>query len=257
MILPMLLYIDVGTQRVHLETENLRRFEDCWLCLLPARQPVATSKGYIYCKTCLLAHLEKQRTDFLEKKTTWERTQQEREQTAVAEADQNAVLRAAAIEAANTVQTSPQQQLSPYRHKVRTLEDAKKSAYWIRENLPSPGRKKKTEKPPPSLMLKCPASGGRIRLKDLVYLKPQTSAEGDRWICELTHSLIGSQPAFADRSTGQIISETAVKEGLLKGGGKDGSDIAIDNLLALQIGDTGFAAHNEVETTIRYPAFGS
>ncbi|KAG8832410.1 hypothetical protein FRC17_001391 [Serendipita sp. 399] len=69
-----------GTQRVLLGSNSHRAYNACSLCLSKAINPVACSKGHLYCKECVVKDLLAQREALARKKIEIEALQKEEEQ---------------------------------------------------------------------------------------------------------------------------------------------------------------------------------
>eukprot|EP01068_Selenidium_serpulae_P013532 Selendium_serpulae@DN5973_c0_g1_i12.p1 len=74
---------DVGTLKQRLSGDSLRKFEQCWLCLRTARNPVATPKGYIYCKECIILNFARQKDEATRGLAAWMNSEAEKEKMGV------------------------------------------------------------------------------------------------------------------------------------------------------------------------------
>ncbi|GJE93158.1 hypothetical protein PsYK624_093170 [Phanerochaete sordida] len=72
--------LDYGTKRQRLGNESMRRFDACALCLQKARDPVACTKGHMFCKECVYTDLVTQLNDIKRQKVKLEALKKEAEE---------------------------------------------------------------------------------------------------------------------------------------------------------------------------------
>ncbi|CDJ41247.1 hypothetical protein, conserved [Eimeria tenella] len=263
--------LGVGTLKGRLDTRACRRFESCWLCLSPARNPLATPQGLIFCKECLFLNFESQKKKIQKETKAWEALQAQKEQEAAAAAEANATAAQRAFleaEASLTLETSAapaQTKNSPQSAEefrqtleqptINSKEEARAKNFWVPENTPDEPEAKLKE---PQKGFCCPITGAPLRIKQLITVKPVLASKEDtentRWLCALSGREISHQKAAVVKSTGQVILleylEKLVfgKKGALTSGVIDRKDT-----VALIPGGTGFSAHNNVEVAVARP----
>jgi len=129
-------------------------------------------------------------------------------------------------------------------------------AFWAKNNTPTaaPAELKKVD-----TTAKCPMSGKKLRAKDLLPLKLEITdqkmhdAGGGRGVfcCAVSKHPITHQQAVVLKPTGVVVLESILEDCVYKDMLCPISGTKLkkgkDDVLKLQMGGTGFAAHNEVE----------
>ncbi|KAF8822884.1 Zn-finger, RING domain containing protein [Cardiosporidium cionae] len=258
---------DVGTLKERLGTDSMRRFEQCWLCLRSAKQPVATRKGFIFCKECLMLNLADQKAESELDLKIWEqhkaKLQKEVEEQKMQDEQMEIQKFVKAEISIPSYATSEHRSLKKRsssnlnsfaagqpkksRFAETNKEEARASSFWVVENAPS--APPATVKEPKKNLL-CPISKTRLRIRDLIYLKPELltdDTEATSWICPITKKVIALQKAVAIIPTGQVILKECVKKYVL---GKNFCDqeITEKDLIPLIPGGSAFSYHNQVES---------
>eukprot|EP01071_Lankesteria_metandrocarpae_P013737 Lankesteria_metandrocarpae@DN7551_c0_g1_i1.p1 len=283
---------DAGTLKARLGSDDMWRFEDCWLCLKPANDPVCTPKGYIYCRQCIIlnfgeqkkeqgrakriydefqcmqrAQAEQLRTErnvestraFVERETACSTDTDERT-TNGSKLNESAKRRRTTNSATTTIsglQDAPEMVVAPEKVKA----ERRKNNFWIPENTPTA---KAIEPLPPKKHLQCPISGVDLRLKDLITLKPDViqeaanavaanSGKSTRWICPYARKVINHQEAAVVLPTSQVVLMECAKKFIL-GEHKSGKEVfKPSDIVLLQSGGTGYSTHSKVESQVYRP----
>lgn len=263
--------LGVGTLKGRLDTRACRRFESCWLCLSPARNPLATPQGLLFCKECLFLNFESQKKRMQREEKEWQALQAQKEQDAAAAeeaaatAAQRAFLEAEAsltpatsttvAPNTSTAQTAEEFRRTLEQTAITSKEEARAKNFWVPENTPDePEAKPKA----PQKGLCCPITGSPLRIKQLVAVKPNVASEKDtentRWLCALSGREISHQKAAVVKGTGQVILlEYLEKLVFGKKGALTSGIIEKKDTVALVPGGTGFSAHNKVEVAVARP----
>eukprot|EP01068_Selenidium_serpulae_P013539 Selendium_serpulae@DN5973_c0_g1_i7.p1 len=277
---------DVGTLKQRLSGDSLRKFEQCWLCLRTARNPVATPKGYIYCKECIILNFARQKDEATRGLAAWMNSEAEKEKDAreaeVAEQQEKLEKFAQHTNIKNIINSGAK--ADPKRaaaaaggandKKRKFLEMDKEEArslnFWIPENTPSVEENKHVKRPTTKLV--CPMTQSALKVKELVDLKPElldalpktnktdktregvdkkaeAAADSAKWVCSLCQKQITHQACVAVKFSGHLFCKTGCFDEQVAGGGGfyGGSrDVGEGDTVALISGGTGFAAHNNV-----------
>jgi len=254
---------DAGTQRERLGVDSMRSFEHCWLCLRPAVKPVCTPLGFVYCKDCIVLNLAKQKKDTKEcqllysqqllkkeremKEKEMEKTAREIEQFLDAEGRIKSTRRNHTEEENKQIMT---ENAASNKSKFIELDKAASVAkdFWIPQTTPSASQ---PVMPEPKSYCVCPITNTRLRLKELIELKPETvtsDTENTKWLCAVSKKPITHQKAGVIKPTGQVILMDCIDKYVL---GKQGfcsdRNITKRDIIPLIPGGTGFARHNKVQ----------
>lgn len=268
----------VGTRKEVMGTDCFLPFGYCSLTLKPPKDPVVTPDGYIYEREAILESLLQQKLDIESQQKKFE--EQERRKTRL----QQAAEQEAELKALEEFTKADQGLLSEdYRHK-RALEkatepvpgsddrpekklrqgelmvidksDLRKKSFWTKEFTPTaaPAEVKKVTDP----WAKCPMTGKRLKVKDLLPVKLEILDQklmdqgGGRGVycCAVSKHPITHHQAVLIKPSGVVVLESVVKDCVLKdlrcpvtGKKLQGEQ----DILKLQAGGTGFSAHNDVE----------
>ncbi|XP_026190167.1 nitric oxide synthase-interacting protein [Cyclospora cayetanensis] len=226
--------LGVGTLKERLDTRACRRFECCWLCLSPARMPLATPQE-------AAAAAEAKATEA---------------QRAFLETEASLSLDTSAAAAPNmTPQNAEEFRETLIEPLITSKEEARAKNFWVPENTPDEPEAKIQE---PQKGLCCPITGASLRIKQLVKVKPNLSSRDDtettRWLCALSGREISHQKAAVVKSTGQVILlEYLEKLVFGKKGALTSGIIEKKDTVTLVSGGTGFSAHNKVEVSVARP----
>ena len=119
----------------------------------------------------------------------------------------------------------------------------REKSFWTKEATPTeaPAELKQVDK-----SSRCPVSGKKLRVKDLVSIKG-----GGRGVfcCAVTKSSINHQQAALLKPYGQVVLESVLKDCVYKDGRCPVSGVAVgpQDVIKLKQVVSGFAAHNDVQ----------
>eukprot|EP00918_Siedleckia_nematoides_P012003 GHVU01026363.1.p1 GENE.GHVU01026363.1~~GHVU01026363.1.p1 ORF type:complete len:281 (-),score=54.84 GHVU01026363.1:639-1481(-) len=253
------LMTDVGTQRQRLGSDNMRKFDHCWLCLRSAVKPVCTVDGFIYCRDCIVLNLVEQKTKMTEMKVLWDAEENKKQRE---EAEKTATSKT--VEVAKFLES--EERVAPREHvKVKTTiqkksqsatttelpgkEERRKKNFWIVENEPHSVSRRVL---PPPKQLVCPMTKKPLKIKELIDVVPETTnddTEFATWVCEVSKKPLNHKKAVLIKPTGQLVLEELVPDYVLCEGGVAGSGIKAEDLVPVLPGGSGFCSHNKVEAT--------
>jgi len=270
--------VDAGyatTRKDVLGTECFLPFGFCCLSLKAPKHPVVTPDGYIYDREFILEALLQQKLEKAAEKEKFEKQEKRKAQKGLSE-QQEAELReieafrrtdqgllsedvrhsrAVAKVEGDPEEGRPEKRLK--RGELLTINKAefRKNAFWAAGNTPTaaPAELKKVD-----TTTKCPMSGKKLRAKDLLTVKFEIADQklmdqgGGRGVfcCAVSKHAITHQQAVLLKPSGIVVLESVLKDCVLKDmvcpvtGEKLKSK---GDILKLQQGGTGFAAHNEVQ----------
>jgi len=276
-----------GTMSERLGKESVKDWDDCALSLAPAIDPVVTPEGVLYSRELILENLLAQKKERAKEHAAW-RAQEEEDARRSAEAsaaarehqletfhrvnhggaaaDEAAAAAAAAATAAAAAAAG--EAVSPTAggnsgaasvaatHFDRDRMDSMK-AFWLPSKTPE--AEKRVEKPSGDCL--CPATGKKLRLKDLVSVKftfaPKDAGKGARYMCPLSKEVFGNtSKVVVLKATGDAISEECYKRFVAKDGVYNGVKIKPKEVIRLQRGGTGFAGSGSQVEAKRYAPVG-
>eukprot|EP01057_Protomagalhaensia_wolfi_P005831 Protomagalhaensia_wolfi_Nauph_80__5830@NODE_734_length_2052_cov_85_306011_g549_i0_p1_GENE_NODE_734_length_2052_cov_85_306011_g549_i0NODE_734_length_2052_cov_85_306011_g549_i0_p1_ORF_typecomplete_len301_score52_03zfNOSIP/PF15906_5/8_2e30zfNOSIP/PF15906_5/1_4e04zfC3HC4_4/PF15227_6/2_4e05zfC3HC4_4/PF15227_6/7_9e03Rtf2/PF04641_12/78Rtf2/PF04641_12/8_2e02Rtf2/PF04641_12/2_7e05zfRING_UBOX/PF13445_6/7_8e05zfRING_UBOX/PF13445_6/1_8e04Ubox/PF04564_15/0_0084Ubox/PF04564_15/59zfC3HC4/PF00097_25/0_00034zfC3 len=275
-----------GSIHERLGTESLRHFEQCWICLKPAVDPVATPTGYLYCRDCIIFN-------FGEQRQLWEDNIKAQKNAAVVEgspdeANINAFLTGQSLldkqgtlsikgrdyedqvglfehsdEERETKDMSERIKKQQERKRKREVEaggsmNPRSVSFWAphethtgRANLEFLGAKKQKRKAGnEKLVLQCPVSKTPLRLKDLIPVRPKVDQTDDgktKWICSTSLKELAMQEVVLLKETGELMLKSVWKEL-----GSDSKAAVVD----MKSGESIFSSHNKVEINLFRPNIG-
>eukprot|EP00915_Cephaloidophora_sp_WS-2016_P002214 GHVH01002954.1.p1 GENE.GHVH01002954.1~~GHVH01002954.1.p1 ORF type:complete len:300 (+),score=49.67 GHVH01002954.1:333-1232(+) len=263
---------------------STRQFEQCWLCLKEAENPVMTPQGILYCKECIVLNLgeqkkEQQRVEVLEylddvnAMTAITNAQHVKVDDDLAQfkaLEDNAVYkRGGALEASAelALEKRTREPDTIYSNK----EEKRKACFWLGENAPSHVKSdamivaEKNKVKEEKRRLTCPVSGKPIKLKSLVPLSPDVIWDGvgdstktARWLCHVSRKKITCQPAVVVLRTGVVVLQSVCEAVLIghRGTLPGGEVLQWADVRVIHPGGSGYSRHNKVETSIDAPLMG-
>lgn len=270
----------VTTKKDVLGADAFLPFGYCCLSLKAPKDPVATPEGFIYDKEFILQYLmdqKKELTAQLEqfeyqerKKLTKKRMEEHAEATkdtrAFFEAEQRLLSKDSRHDAAVQMQGAEEEEsktdkfgLSAKGEKMRELihidrQDFRKGSFWCAEETKTA---KDAELKKPDTVPKCPMSGKKLRLKELIPLNLEVADEellkqgGGRGMyrCAVSKKSITHQKVVVIKPTGVVLLEAMLKDCVYPTMTCPitSKKITKKDILNLQAGGTAFSAHNEVE----------
>lgn len=241
--------------------DSLGNFDDCSLTLQPALDPVCTPDGIIYGKEAIVENLLEQRKAIKRKLAAWEAQNEEERQQATERSKVEAEAQLVAFDrqnhlgaSASTVQTLH----CAFKEAAEHMHDSKvaKNVVAIHENKermkelksfwhPSQVPQAKVKKEKPSSDTVCPASGKKLRLKDLIDLKFDKVKPGDpgRYIDPITkQTFTNSSKLVVLRPLGVVLLEETYNKCIKPEGKYEGHKIREKDVVHLRSCGTGFAA---------------
>lgn len=266
-----------GTRKDILGTDAFLPFGYCGLSLKPPRNAVATPDGHIFDKEYILENLLSQKMELEKENSKYQ--DQERKKARKDQAEQ----RELDLREIKEFQKADQGLLSEdARHKraldrcpisVRPDDDNpakrlrqgellvvdkgkhREKSFWAKEQTPSaaPTEMKKVDMTP-----KCPLSGKKLRVKDLVAVEFEATDQkmleggGGRGVfcCAVSKHPITHQQAVLLKPSGKVVLESVLKDCVYKDNRCPITGIKIrgpEDVLKLQMGGTGFSSHNNIE----------
>lgn len=265
-----------GTRKDVLGTDCFLPFGYCALSLKASKDPVATPDGYIYDRGCILESLLRQKLEKQAEAKKYEEQEQRKARKARSEqqelelqeleefrrADQGLLAQddrhKRALERSSGSggdDDRPEKKLRQGELLVIDKAKLREKAFWASNNTPSaaPAEMKKVD-----TTTRCPMSGKKLRAKDLIPVKFEVLDQklmdqgGGRGVfcCAVSKHPITHQQAVVLKPSGVVVLESVLADCVykdmrcpitnakLKGKG---------DVLKLQTGGTGFAAHNETQ----------
>jgi len=269
------------TKKVRIDSAGFLPFGFCAVSLKAPKDPVATPDGHIYDREAILQHLLSEKQELLAQHEKFQKQEKSKERTLAAE-KQEANLRELEFFQRNEEATMSQDkrhkraadQLDSAREqeslshggspgkKLRKGElmtidkaDMRSKSFWSSEFTPTaaPTAVKKVD-----LCPKCPMSGKKLRVKDLIHVNFEAISQkvvdqgGEHgWVCcAVTKHAITHQQAILIKPSGVVVLESILKDIVFPTMTCPITGKKIEkkeDLLKLQRGKTGFSAHNEVE----------
>jgi len=267
------------TKKDVLGTDCFLPFGFCALSLKAPKDPVSTPDGYIYEREHILEFLLTRKMQLEAEQRKYENQEKRKAQKLKAE------MQEAHLKEIEDFQKSEQSVLSDdHRHKraldKAAAEDGREdeatkrrrrgelihvsksqqagTSFWARNTTPTaaPSEVKKVD-----TTVRCPMSGKKLRVKDLIPVKfevadPDLLKQGGArgvFCCAVSKRPITHQQAVLLKPSGQVVLESVLKDCVYpsmscpvtgsKLGGKE-------DILKLQMGGTGFSAHNDVEAKV-------
>lgn len=241
---------DVGTLKEKLEKDSMRKFEECWICLRVAENPVSTPHGHIFCKMCILNNLILQKKKYSQKKKEYERYLKELKKTKkdkfIHEKEKE---RKQFVDVLENINTNSEMQ----KKEKGDLLDISNN-FWLPSNTKVKKETIQKKIKPPSKSLICPISKKVLTIKELITVKPEVlKKEGsarESWVCSFSKKRIDHNKAVLIKKTGQIILKSFFEKYIYRK--KNAWDINVEEgeFIDLQTGGTAFCAHNSVESTL-------
>lgn len=208
-----------GTQRVRFGRDAVKDFDCCCLSLQPCRDPVVTPQGFLYEREAIVGYLLHRKTQIQRQTKLFERQRRRREQ----------------------------------QQRGRGAPPGPLPSFWIPSLTPEAAAEE-LQRPDP--VVRCPMSGRRLRLRDLVRVRWVPAqrglsraellarGEGQRYVCAVTGDPLSNGTACAVlRPSGWVVTMDCV-ERLIRRDMRDpltGTPLSDSDIIVLQRGGTGFA----------------
>ncbi|GMH43274.1 hypothetical protein BSKO_11196 [Bryopsis sp. KO-2023] len=254
-----------GTVNERLSKESQGNFDDCRLTLQRAVDPVCTPGGFIFSREAILECLVEQRKANKRKLAAWEAQQEDEKRQADEKAELEARARLVAFERQNNVGASDHTVnalQSAFKEAADHMHDGKvaKNVVTIQENKermkelksfwhPSQAPESKMKREKPSMDTVCPASGKKLRMKDLTAIK-FTPAQGEKegsYMDPITRkTLTNANTLVLLKNSGTVMLEETYNKMVKPEGRYEGNKISKKDVIKIHRGGTGFVAHDGV-----------
>jgi nitric oxide synthase-interacting protein len=282
---------DYGVKKARIGQDSQRNFEQCHLCLVEAKDPVACLRGHIFCRECIMSNMLDQKKALEAARKVFEEEKNKQElkgflQKRRADEKETAEFEKDTLELGSLAKVKAHQREFLIKSKftdedyeelrrqqiVAQIQDKKtlgfdnhemkreliQSSFWLAESnkdrLEALDKTKKPleEKQPRQVML-CPGDNQHtIKLKDFFPL----SFEAGRFVCFASKKQLKFQQMIAVRTCGHVF----VKEAFKKCVGDSlvclcGKQFLEGDLIDIVPANSAFAEHNEVEARVYEPSF--
>lgn len=211
-----------GTQCELLGAESMLPFGFCALSCKAPVNPVITPHGMIFDKECILEHLAKakrelhaqalafeRQTKRASAKETLEAGREDREMLAAFQARELGIRRSAERPEDNS-------EISGARSEYMSLDkrEARAKNFWTKEDQPQAAPAALVK---PDAHTKCPMTGKKLRLKDLIPIKLERLQEDGKeergmYCCALSKKSLVYSQAYVVKPSGLVISEKCYKD---------------------------------------------
>jgi nitric oxide synthase-interacting protein len=266
-----------GTARERLGKDSLGNYYDCRLTLSPAVDPVACPSGFIFSREAIIENLLAQKKENKRKLALWEQSQATQERKA---AERDAVEKEASLLAFDRrnhagasdalatqlrdAVTEEAEALMADKHATTSVQNIKDNearkvgmkSFWV----PSQGKESAEVVEKPDGNTKCPASGKKIKLKDLIPVKftPVPGGEPGEYMDPVTRDpLTNASKLILLKPTGDVVLEATWKKCIKPDGNWQGVAVSADDVFELKGGGTGFAEHDGDVEAKKFFALGS
>lgn len=251
-----------GTVQERLGKDSMGNYYDCCLTLQRAVDPVATPCGYIYSKEAILENLLAQKKAIKRKVAAYEAQQEDLKLKAAEKETLENQAKLISFDRQNHmgISTRTAEAIENAIHdEAEHLHDAKGArtvlatkgqaervkemkAFWI----PSQSRNAAILLEKPSTDLVCPASGKKLRLKDLITMKfTEVPGEEHLYMDPITKDVFtNASKLVLLKATGDVILKETYEKCVKPEGSYAGARIKPDEVIELATGGTGFVAHD-------------
>lgn len=283
-----------GNRKEILGSDCFLPFGFCCLSLKPPKNPVVTPDGYIYDREHILEYLLTQKLELQSKAKKFEAQEQRKARKVQAdiaaeevqkivefqEADQGLLsqdlrhkraidkseaAKARLVEANGGYRgvieddaERPEKRLRAGELLVIDKSKQREKSFWAKECTPNSAP---TDLAKVDTTVRCPMSGKKLKVKDLVPLKFDVTDQkildkgGDKGVfcCAISKHPIVHQKAVLIKPSGQVVMESVLKDMVLKDMVCPITSIKLsgpEDILKLQAGGTGFSAHNDIEAKL-------
>ncbi|KAG2422207.1 hypothetical protein HXX76_016207 [Chlamydomonas incerta] len=254
-----------GTVKERLGKDSLGNYDDCCLTLMEAKDPVVTPDGYLYSKEAILENLLAQKKSIKRNMEAYEASQQAEQQK---ELEKQAIAHEAALIAfdrrnhlgvtegvASRLEAAIVKEAEALRNPggsgaksvmaIKEAEDRAKElkAFWMPALTPDVGNK--VEKPDGET--RCPASGNKLRMKDLVAVRwtPVPDGEPGKHMDPITkETFTNSSKLVVLAPTGDVMLKETYTKCVKSEGSYGGKRLREKDVIELKTGGTGFAARD-------------
>ena len=226
-----------------LSGDSILPFGYCCLTLAQPKVPLISPHGYIFDKDSVIEFLAEEKARLKAAINEWEEVQKS---TSSAH-DEKEKLKKIAIEWKNSSESSVIPS-APSSAKRTRVSDDKHSSFWM---VPV-GADSTSSKDKPDGCPRCPASGERLRYKDLLPVRMErtgddTGKDAGVYCCSVTKRPITHQQTVYIKPSGIVMLESAYKEMVESTGLCPITAKRIEGVIPIKRGGTGFSAHSKVE----------
>ncbi|GLI59813.1 hypothetical protein VaNZ11_001780 [Volvox africanus] len=261
-----------GTVKERLGKDSLGNYDDCCLTLMEAKDPVITPDGHLYSKEAILENLLAQKKAIKRNLQAYETAQQQEQQkelekkaiereAALISFDRRnhlgvsegvaARLEAAIVKEAEALRNPKESSGAKSVMAIKENEDRAKDlkAFWMPSLTPE--AEVKVEKPDTDT--RCPSSGNKLRMKDLVPVRWTLVPEGEsgKHMDPITkETFTNSSKLVVLTTTGDVFLKETYDKCIKPEGSYAGKKVRDKDVIELKTGGTGFAARDgeRVET---------
>lgn len=235
-------------------------FGFCALSSHAPKDPVSTPHGVIYDKEYILEHLVKSRKEAQEKLILWDKQEKRKESHKASVENEESMKEALEFEkqelgggasssVPGKVDTMMHGASQTYLHADKT--EARAISFWVRENQLT-AKAKDLEKP--SMATKCPMTGKKLKMKDLIPVKLERIDEKGQeqrgmFCCAVTKRAIVHQQAILLKPSGIVVDELCLKD-IVKPSMTcpvTSKRLIESDLIKLRRGGSGFSSHSVIE----------
>lgn len=253
-------------------------YYDCRLTLTPAVDPVACPSGFIFSREAIIENLLAQKKENKRRLAAWEAAQAD---VARKEAERDAIEKEASLlafdrrnhaGASDTLASQLREAVTEEAEAMLAEKRTTSGAVNIKDNearmkemrafwLPSQTSDAAATVEKPDGATRCPASGKKLKLKDLISVKftPMPDGGPDEFMDPVTRDpLTNASRLVLLKPTGDVVLEATWRTCIRPDGAWQGIQIGDDDVLELQKGGTGFVEHDgEALQSERYFALGA
>ncbi|KAI3437726.1 hypothetical protein D9Q98_000174 [Chlorella vulgaris] len=245
--------------------DSIGNFYDCRLTLTPAVDPVCSPKGFLFSREAILENLLEQKKSNKRKLAAWQAQQADdaRKQDDKAAIDAEAALLAfdrqnhmgaseeltrklrktineeADALLSDTHRAAGTVNIATNREQMKTM-----NAFWA----PGKAGESKVVLDKPEMTTLCPATGEAIKLKDLVSVRFTRVPDGgpNEYMDPVTKDVFtNASRLMVLKPTGDVVLKETWERCIKPDGHYDGKQVGEEDVLELQRGGTGFAAHDK------------
>lgn len=232
--------LQYGTKVTRVGTESLLPFDSCGLCLQPAKIPVITPFGYIYCKEHIIENILKQKKEFKKKKEVY---------------DQELKLQKIEEEMLKQEQEKKKkEEFDRIVQNVKTVEQKKGSSFWISSSEKDTTEKKKKIEPPTENILD-PSCSKPFKTKQLLPLDLKYDSKSKKYQCPCClKNFEGGLKGFIIKRCGHSICIHCLDQFTLKDLKCFTCDAKIENkkdVIEVQANETGFSSSAKEKAQVK------
>lgn len=265
-----------GTVKERLGKDSIGNFFDCGITLCPAVDPVCTPSGHLFSREAILENLLEQKKANKRKLVAWEAQQQEQtrktqDRAAIEqEAELLAFDRRNHMGASDALASRLRDAISEEAEVLLADKHTVTGAVNIRQNgerikelrafwMPSKTPEARALLDKPDGQTICPASGKKLRLKDLTPVHFATVPGGGEheYMDPVSRDVLtNASRLLVIKPSGDVVLEHTWKTCILPEGSYKGTPVGPDDVIELQRGGTGFSAHDKSLQVTRHFTLG-